>query len=383
LSFETVFQRIQKLTYANTDRMMIYLLLTLVLALAWANGANDIAKGVATLCGGGVTSARRAILWGSFFTLLGGLTALVWGGALMGLFSKGFLNGNPGQSWSFSMGAIGGAAAWVLVATRAKLPVSTTHALIGGVIGAALASWGADALNFSAISHKALLPLFLTPFAAIVVCALILLATRLIDRHLPKWSPGCCEPESYDADPFVCADQDNHQTRLVRQVWLGLHWLSSGLVSFSRGLNDTPKIAALALPALLILPLADVDAALVTQAALVMVALAMTAGGVWGGMRLLPVLAEGVSRLDVRTGLAANLSTSMLVFAASPLGMPVSTTHVTTGSLMGVRFAEARRPDGNDALKSILFGWLVTLPVAAAIAYGIAHLTMALGIYGI
>lgn len=351
--------------------MMTIVLLAMVLGLAWANGANDVAKGVATLVGGGVASAQRAILWGGLTSVLGGLAALAWGGALVSLFSKGFLAGNPELSWGFSFGAIGGAAAWVLLATRFCLPVSTTHGLIGGVMGAALATWGPEAVHFAAVGNKALIPLLASPLAAIALCGVLLLATRLVDRHLPSWSPGCCDPGEYGKDPFVCAPETPH-TRRVRRAWVGLHWLSSGLVSFARGLNDVPKIAALALPALIAVPFAQVSAVSLTAGALVLVTMAMGAGSVWGGFRLMPVLSCRVSQLDVRTGLAANLGTSMLVLAASPLGLPVSTTHVATGSLMGVRFGERSRPLAGDALKTILFGWVVTLPVAAAMAYVLA-----------
>lgn len=349
------------------------LLIAMVMALAWANGANDVSKGVATLNGSGIAAARRAIYWGSATSVLGGLAALAWGGALVSLFSKGFLAGNPQLSWDFSFGAIGGAAGWVLIATGLRLPVSTTHGLIGGVVGAAAATWGFDAIEMAAVGSKALLPLLASPLAAIALCGVLLLATRMIDRYIPAWSPGCCEPQAYGADPFACAP-DTPSTRVVRQVWNALHWLSSGLVSFARGLNDVPKIAALALPALVVLsPAGGVTTAL-TMGALLLVTAAMGAGSVWGGLRLLPVLAGRVSRLDVRTGLAANLGTSMLVLAASPLGLPVSTTHVATGSLMGVRFGEGTAPRSGDALKAILFGWIVTLPIAAAGAYLLASL---------
>ena len=101
----------------------------LVLLLAWVNGANDIAKGVATLVGNGTAHARRAVLWGTLWTLLGGLAALVWGGALINAFTKGFLNPNCIIDLPFVAGVTLGATAWVGFATRVGLPVSTTHAL--------------------------------------------------------------------------------------------------------------------------------------------------------------------------------------------------------------------------------------------------------------
>jgi PiT family inorganic phosphate transporter len=106
-------------------------------------------------------------------------------------------------------------------------------------------------------------------------------------------------------------------------------------------------------------------------AASLAVSLAMGAGGVLGGRRILAVLATRVARLDSASGLAANLGTSALVLAATPLGLPVSTTHVSTGALIGVRWRCDARPAAGDALAAIVFGWVVTLPVAALVAAGV------------
>ena len=96
----------------------------------------------------------------------------------------------------------------------------------------------------------------------------------------------------------------------------------------------------------------------------------MVTGGIWGGQRVLDVLSHGVAPIEHNTGLGANMGTSLLVLAASPLGLPVSTTHVSTGSLFGLRIFSGRGADDADALTTILFAWLVTLPVAAGFAAG-------------
>lgn len=100
----------------------------------------------------------------------------------------------------------------------------------------------------------------------------------------------------------------------------------------------------------------------------------MGAGGLWGGMRILKVLAHRVVPLDAATGLTTNVGTSFLVLAATPLGLPVSTTHVSAGALMGVRWAEKKKPHQADALKFILLGWIVTLPATALMAAAIGWL---------
>ncbi len=113
---------------------MLALLLAalLVLVLAWANGANDVSKGVATLAGSGLVVARRAILWGSLCTVLGGVAAIVWGAALVTTFTAGFVSSSFTPNLTFVVSALLGATLWVLLATRLGLPVSTTHALLGG-----------------------------------------------------------------------------------------------------------------------------------------------------------------------------------------------------------------------------------------------------------
>lgn len=152
-----------------------------------------------------------------------------------------------------------------------------------------------------------------------------------------------------------------------------MHWLSGGATSFARGLNDVLKIAAF-----LVLAMAPgASPELAPQAALgaiALVTLVMGLGSLWGGFRVLHVLANRVTAMDPAQGLVANAGTSLLVLAASPLGLPVSTTHVSTGALMGIRFVEKRLPRQADALRAILFAWVVTLPVAAMLAAATATL---------
>lgn len=342
----------------------------LILALAWANGANDVSKGVATLAGGGVAGARRAVLWGALCTMLGGLAAVVWGGVLVSTFGNGFLSAGFPVSLAFLGGVMAGAAAWVFLATRLGLPVSTTHALLGGVVGSALVMAGPDGLRAAAIANKALLPLLLSPLIAIALCWLLLIIAKFVEKRIPAWSPGCCAQQDWQKNPFICAvNAEQLPQPWVRRVWVGLHWLSSGTTSFARGLNDVPKIAAFLVLALALLP--NVPAVISQYNAIlpiVAVTLMMGLGSLWGGLRVLRVLAYKVTPMDTRTGLVANMGTSLLVLAATPLGLPVSTTHVSTGALMGIRWSSGLRPTQGDALKLILFGWIITLPVAALLA---------------
>ena len=135
----------------------------LVVTLAWVNGANDVAKGVATLTGSGASNVKRAILWGTLWTVMGGVAAVLWGSALVSTFSSGFLAPGFRVDLAFVAGTLMGASVWILIATRLGLPVSTTHALLGGVIGAVLMAAGPDGLRATAVANKAMLPLLVSP----------------------------------------------------------------------------------------------------------------------------------------------------------------------------------------------------------------------------
>lgn len=351
----------------------------IILALAWANGANDVAKGVATLSGSGVASAVRAIMWGTACTLIGGLAAAVWGTALVNTFSSGFLASGFPVTIGFVGGVVVGAAAWVLLATRLGLPVSTTHALLGGIVGTVLVLAGPEGLRTAAVANKALLPLLLSPLLAIALCWALLLVARFIEKRIPPFRPGCCEQEDWQRNPFVCAENPQSvPSNATQRVLTLLHWLSSGATSFARGLNDVPKIAAFLILVLALAPGLPFNAN-GNAWPIVAVAVVMGLGGLWGGMRVLHVLAQRVAPLDSVSGLAANIGTSLLVLGATPLGLPVSTTHVSTGALMGVRWSDRVRPGQGDALKLVLFGWLITFPVAGGLAATCSWLFQGIG----
>lgn len=350
----------------------------LVFALAWANGANDIAKGIATLVGNGTAGAKRAVWWGALCTALGGLTAAWWGAELLKTFSSGFLQPDFAVTQSFIGSVLVAACAWVGFATRFGLPVSTTHALLGGIVGAGLIAAGTDGLRVDAVLNKALLPLLVSPLIAVFLCAVLLLVSRWVAHRVPAWRPGCCARTAWQGNPFVCAVLGSRaDSRWLARTWIALHWLSGGLTSFARGLNDVPKIAAF-----LLLVIAMEPAAVNALHALwlvVAVTVVMALGSLWSGFRVLEVLSQRIALLDSASGVVANLGTSLLVLAASPLGLPVSTTHVSTGALIGVRWVGRQPPNRADALKTVLYGWLITLPVAALIAAAALRLTAAFG----
>lgn len=352
---------------------MAIILVSTTLILAWANGSNDVSKGVAALAGSGVATPKSAWLLGVTTTFAGGMVAVPWGGALGTLFGSGFLSGAAALPIGAAFAALAGAASFVAFSTWRRWPVSTTHALIGGILGSATVHFGISGIAYRVVAAKFLLPLLVSPVIAILLCWVLLRLNRVVEARIPAWAPDCCTPETYKHDPFACAPPEARPSPTMRRVWLGMHWLSGGAVSFARGLNDVPKMAALMLPALIAWPTLAVGSH-GPAVAIALTSLAMTGGALTAGRRLLHVLSHEVSTLTPATGMFANLGTAMLVLGATPLGLPVSTTHVTTGSIIGVRVADNAPPRAEDALRTILVAWLVTLPAAAALAAGLALL---------
>ena len=275
-----------------------------------------------------------------------------------------------------------GAALTVLLATWAGLPVSTTHALTGGLVGAGLVA-AAGEVRLIALGTSFVVPLLFSPVAALLLTVLIYPLFRRGRRWFGVTRRSCvCIGTTYE-EISPCADGT---LRLVRtgatlQVatmsecveryhgrMLGveagpildrLHYLSGGAVGFARGLNDTPKIVALLLA----------GQALQPALGLVFVALVMALGGLVNARRVAETMSHKITRMNPGQGFTANLVTAVLVAGASRLGLPVSTTHVAVGSLFGIgvvnRTAQAK------TIVTILVAWVTTLPLGAVLGAGV------------
>lgn len=368
---------------------MIDALLVIVVStmLAYANGANDVSKGIATLVGSGVAHYRRAILWGALWTGLGGAVASVVAGAMLATFGKGLLAADVRPSFAAAIAALAGAGAWVFLATRARLPVSTTHALVGSVVGVGIAAYGAGGVAWSAFGAKVAAPLIASPLIAFVL-------TRLVSRGLTltfgpgratadcvcftaepsarlAWlSPGSAALMAAPVARLAVATGDAEgcrttQPKALRLTADHLHWLSSGAASFARGVNDTPKIVALALSAVI---LGSGSAAINTPQLFVLVTAGIVAGSLVAGRRVTQVLAEEVTPMDHREGLAANLVTATLVTTGAVYGLPMSTTHVSSGGIVGV--GVQRGSLNGKMAREIGLAWVVTVPAGALLGAG-------------
>ncbi len=341
------------------------------LLLAFANGANDNAKGVATLRGSGLAGHPATIAWGTAWTLAGALLSAQIGRGLITLFNgHGLLPAAVAGSEALLLAVALAAAATVLFASRVGAPISTTHALTGALAGTGAAAVGMGQLRLGVLGKGILLPLLISPFLALALTLLLfaILAPlrRLTDTCIclvrrepvlvsgPVWNRTATVQPVHLVVGTVSECEKASLAGGVTPLHLA-HWVSAGLMSFSRGLNDTPKIAALLL---------GVSGGPAAGWAVSGVAFAMALGGLFGARRVARTLSEKITPMDPTQGFSANLITALLVAGASRFGIPVSTTQVACGSLFGIGVLH-RGETSWRAVRQIALAWGVTLPAAA------------------
>ena len=318
--------------------MLIALLVIAVGFVAFTNGANANFKGVASLYGSGTTSLKVALWWGTATTLAGSLTAIFLADGLIKKFSgRGLISDQLLQSPSFTTSVAGGAALTSFLATRFGFPVSTTHALVGALVCAGLAGSGlagsgvtsaGDQVNLSALGMNFLYPLFFSPLVAMILGAIVYWLLRSV-----KLAP----------------DERNRFLNIA-------HFTTAGAASFARGLNDTPKMAAL----LLMAP------SFSNQSAVLLVGVMIAIGGLIDAKRVAETLGKKVTGMTAGQGFSANLVTAVLVVTASFHSLPVSTTHVSVGSLLGMG-ASTKQAKWRKVIE-ILLAWITTVPCGALLA---------------
>jgi PiT family inorganic phosphate transporter len=361
--------------------------IVLLAGLAFANGSNDVSKGIATLAGSGVTTYRRAILWGTMWTVLGGILAAFISSAMVKTFSGILANveGTVQHSPTLAIAVMTGAMGWVLFASKTGLPVSTTHAIVGGLCGVGLATAGSNGLQWGTLLHKVVIPLGLSPVIAMGVALFLFAATRWVfsgwkghclcvipvqKGHFVVELNGSVAMVSEATDITTVVDSSECDGPQVMSVRLGpdtFHWITSGLTSLARSLNDTPKIVFLLLGFSF---LGGTSVTNMTALAFCLAALSMGVGSILGGRKVTEVLAEKVTRMDHHEGFSANLTTAVLVTAAANFGLPVSTTHVSSSAIIGMGLRKGVSAVRWKTVWEMLSAWILTLPIAGLLSAG-------------
>ncbi|MER5881158.1 inorganic phosphate transporter [Streptomyces sp. NPDC001910] len=327
----------------------------LVLALAAANGANDVPKGVATLAGAGVANIRTAVWWGTVTTAAGCLVSLTFAAKLTSLFSKEIVSAPP--TADFAVAVLIGTCAWVALATVLKLPVSTTHALVGSLLGAGVLFARSD-VHWDVLVNKVVLPLLLSVFVAYLVSAVLTFFGNRIAASVEDRRRRTLE-ETAGAGPGAASVAEMQATASRKNVLTALHWATSGFTSFARGMNDAPKIVAIGSFALL--------GGWTPQRLLFAVTAVMAIGGLIAGARVAKSLTSCVDNLTHVDGFTANLTTALLVGLGAFRGMPMSTTHVSVGAISGTVGKDVGRIK-RKTLRDFAIAWLATPPFGFAVA---------------
>lgn len=354
---------------------MELLLVAAVALLSFANGANDNFKGVATLWGAGRTTYGRALAWATTFTVLGSVAAIWLASELAARFNGSNLLAKEIYAEIPFLAAVAtGAGATVLLAARFGLPISTTHALTGSLVGAGIVAAGVGGVKFASLGSGVVAPLLFSPVISLLLTlGLYPLVARLakaspapdcvcVDEAQPAALPvGASAAVAVAAPPelrVARAEECETGTEVARLTMSdALHWLSGAAISFARGVNDTPKIAALLL----------VAAAGAVQLNYTLVGVAMAVGGILGAASVARTMSKKITPMATREAVTANLVAASLILAASKFALPVSTTHVTSGAIFGIGMLRRQEADWRR-VRDVLLSWVGTLPMGAALA---------------
>lgn len=308
--------------------MLTLLLFSAILFVAFTNGANANFKGVASLYASRTTTFRQALMLGTIMTLLGSIASIFLAQGIMKQFSgRGLVPPELVQSPVFACSVAMGAAWTSFLATRLAFPVSTTHALLGALIGAGLAA-NPKSVHLEPLVRTFLVPLLISPLLAIAISIPIAFAFKLIK-----------------------AESEGMEKKVK---WI--HIASAAGASFARGLNDAPKMAAL----FLVMPNVSPTIAIVLVAAMI------TLGGLVDAKNVANTLGNEVAHMNPVQGTIASLVTFGLVSTASLKSLPVSTTHVCVGALLGAGSVTGQAK-WRKAVE-IFFAWISTVPCGAVLA---------------
>lgn len=319
-----------------------------LLFFSFTNGFNDASAVVATTIASGAASPRNAVILAA---VTGGLGVLVGGSAVANTIAK-MVHVPPDLHGTAIIGAaLAGAVAWNLIAWRLGLPSSSSHALVGGLVGAALVALGPDAVNWGQAWLSDPFGHPISGFAG-VIFALVL-------------SPALGFGAAWGFHKVVKLALRN--ARFGINKWLKrAQVVTSGILSFAHGSNDGQKAMGIFVVILLSSSLsAETTVPLWVRAVILAI---ITAGTLGGGWPIMKTLGRRIFQLEPVHSFDSQVSSAAVLFGATAFGAPVSTTHVVATSVMGVGAAERVSAVRWHVAKHILQAWGTTIPAAACVA---------------
>ena len=319
--------------------LVVVIVIAVALAFDFTNGFHDSANAIATSISTRALSPRFALGMAAVLNMFGAFISQ----NVAKTVGKGIVS-LPADSQKVVLAALAGAIVWNLITWRFGIPSSSSHALIGGLVGATLVAVGTSGVQWSGIWHKVVLPMISSPLIGLLVAFLLM---NLLLLLVFRWSP-----------------------RPVNRTFRILQPFSAGAVALAHGMNDAQKTMGVITLTLITTGHLSESAPIPTWVILVS-ALSIAFGTYVGGWRIIRTLGSKVIHLDPIHGFAAETSSAAVIWTASTLGYPISTTQTITASIMG-----AGTTGGLSAVKwgvagNILWAWVLTIPAAGLVAAGV------------
>lgn len=329
--------------------LILIAVIAVALAFEFINGFHDCANAIATVVSTKVLSPKQAVLFGASLEFVGALT----GTHVAKTIGSGIVNAEL-ITLTVIFCALLAAVLWNLLTWYLGLPSSSSHALIGGLLGAAIVKAGPDVVHVKTLMEKVIIPMFTSPVLGFVVGFSFMLLLVLI---------------FYRANP-----------QKVNKRFRKLQLISSGLMAISHGSNDAQKTMGIITLALLAggvlhkAPNGDFDIPIYV---IIICALTMAAGTMNGGWKIIKTMGHKIIRLKPIHGFAAETSAATLILTASHFGIPLSTTHVISTAIMGVGSTLHAHAVKWRIVGNIVIAWVLTIPacmiISSIIYYSIYH----------
>jgi PiT family inorganic phosphate transporter len=315
--------------------LILLAVLGLAIAFDYINGFHDTANAIATSVSTRALKPAWAIAMSATANFVGALT----GTAVAKTVGSGLIDTNV-ESQTVIAAALVGAIVWNLLTWRLGIPSSSSHALIGGLLGAALAASGFGAWQLDGIINKVLVPLVGSPIIGFGLGLTLMVVIFNVFRGA-------------------------HPVRL-NAIFRRLQVLSAGYMAFSHGSNDAQK--TMGIMTLALVTAGVIDTFEVPLWVILIAASAISLGTAAGGWRIIKTMGTKVVKLDPVHGFAAETTAASIIFGATQLGMPVSTTHVISSAIMGVGSSDRFKTVRWGVARSIVVAWVPTIPASGAVA---------------
>ena len=323
-------------------------LILVALAFDFLNGLHDAANSIATVVATRLISPVKAVLFAAFFNFAAYFLTIAIPElhAVAETIGKGLIDKElvtPGVIF----GALVGAMFWNIVTWLKGIPSSSSHALVGGLIGAGVAHAGVEGIQWTGL-NKTLLAIVLSPTIGMFLAMLVMLAS--------SWA-------------LHLATAAN-----AERSFRALHLVSSALYSTSHGLNDAQKTMGIITVLLYSTGYLQGDFEVPHWVA-ISCYIAIALGTMTGGWKIIETMGSRITKLSQHQGFSASIAGSAVVFTASTLGIPVSTTHTITGSIIGAGVARRASAVRWGIARNVVTAWLITIPASGAVGALFYYLT--------